>query len=123
VINIPTYLNFRVVVSDTMPVALSGPNLIYTTYLCAPGIIGFGESPPDMPVETKRTPEAGMGSGQETLFTRRQFALQPRGWDWTDAVVSGKFPNTAELQLAANWQRSLTERKMHKVAVLRTLNG
>lgn len=115
-ISIPTYLGYRVVVSDTVPV--SGG--VYTSYLTAPGIIGYCEKPPAIPVETKREPLQGYGSGVEILVTRRQFALHPYGFNWTDSSCAGEFPTTAELGTTANWDRKVPERKQVPIAVLLT---
>lgn len=122
-VNIPTYLGYRVVVSDTCPVTVSGSDLIFTSYLAAPGVLGWAEKPPAIPVEVEREAKQGMGAGVETLVTRRQYSMHPYGFTFKDASVAGEFPTDAELQLAANWDRSYPERKMIKLAVMRTKNG
>lgn len=113
-INIPTYLGYHVVIADTVPVSGS----VYTTYLTAPGVLGWCEKPPVLPVETKREPLQGYGSGVEILVTRRQFAIHPYGHNWQDGSCAGTFPTTAELELAANWERKVPERKQVPIAVL-----
>lgn len=115
-IQIPTYLGYRVVVSDTVPVDTGQ----YTTYLCAPGVIGYAEKPPMIPVETYRLPLTGYGSGTETLITRRQFSLHPYGFNWTDASCAGTFPTTAEIEDDENWDRKYVERKQVSIAALIT---
>jgi hypothetical protein len=123
VVNIPTYQNMRVVTTDNMPVTVSGADLIYTTYIVAPGVIGWTEKPVDIPVEVYREPLKGNGSGIETLTSRQQFALHPYGFNWTDASCAGVFPTRTELRLAANWTRAFPERKQINVAVLLSKNG
>lgn len=123
VVNIPTYLGYQVLVSDTCPVVASGNDFIYVSYLCAPGVLGWAEKPPAMPVETDRKPAQGNGAGIEELYTRRQFALHPNGFDWLDATVTDEFPTNAELELAGNWVRKYPERKHIPFVALRTLNG
>ena len=118
-IKIPTYLGYRVVVSDTCPVSGGA----YTSYLCAPGVLGWCEKPPAKPVETKREPLQGYGSGVEILVTRRQFAIHPYGYNFSDGSTAGEFPTTAELELAANWERKVPERKMVGISVLITTAG
>lgn len=123
-VNIPTYLGYQVMVSDTLPVTLiSGSDYAYTSYLCAPGLLGFGESAPDMPVETKRYPGKGNGSGMEVLYTRRQFALHPLGHNWKEASVALQFPSNTELETAGNWERKFPERKQLPFVALITKNG
>ena len=113
-ISIPTYLGYHVVVSDTVPVDTG----VYTTYLCAPGVVGYAEKPPLKPVETYSLPLTGYGAGTESLVTRRQFSLHPYGWNFTDADTAVEFPSTTELEAAANWDRKYPERKQVPIAVL-----
>jgi hypothetical protein len=91
--------------------------------MSAPGILGFGESPPDMPVETERKPAKGMGTGMEVLYTRRQFALHPLGHNWTESSVAGQFPSNTELEAHANWERKFPERKQFPFVAIITKNG
>lgn len=123
-VNIPTYMGKRLLVSDTLPVtSLGGGDYAYTSYLSAPGIIAFGESPPDIPVETERKPAKGMGTGMELLYTRRQFAMHPLGHNWTESSVAGKFPTNTELEAHANWERKFPERKQVPFVAIITKNG
>lgn len=122
-VNIPTYLGKRVVVTDNVPVTVVGPDLFYTSYLVSPGIIGFTEEPPAIPVEVEREALKGNGSGIETLVTRRQFAMHTYGFTFTDAATAGEFPTRAEIRNAANWSRAYPERKQLNWAVLVSKNG
>lgn len=108
---IPTYLGYEVMETDNLP--FSGGN--YTSYLSAKGIVGFTENPPDLPVETFRAPDKGNGSGVETLYTRRQFAMHPYGFNWTDTTLAAPsvFPIRTNLELAANWTRPAAIERKH----------
>lgn len=118
-ISMPTYLGYRVVVDDGCPIVSSK----YWTFIVANGAVGWGESPVDTPVETFRWPGKGNGAGVEELYTRKQFALQPLGFDWiAGSVASTNFPTDTELALAANWNRVAPERKQCGMALLIT-NG
>lgn len=118
------YLGYRVLVSDTLPkTALGGGNYAYTSYLCAPGLLGFGESSPAKPVEIESKPAQGNGAGVETLYTRRQFAMQPLGHSWLEASVADEFPTNAELETASNWTRKFPERKQTPFVAIISLNG
>ena len=114
VVNIPTYLGYEVMVTDNVPVTGAGP-YVYTSYLCSKGIVGFSESPPPIPVETYRRPDQGNGTGVETLYTRRQFAMHPYSFNWTDTTVAAPavFPTRANLELAANWTRPVAIERKH----------
>jgi hypothetical protein len=118
-----TYLGYRLIVTDNVPVVAVGPDFIFTTYLSAPGILAYAESPPAIPVETDRKPEQGMGTGVEILYTRRQFAITPEGYTWNEAAVAGLFPSNAELANGANWTRKAPERKMVPFVAIRSLNA
>lgn len=117
-----TYLGYRVVVDDNVP-AVAGTNRIkYSTYLIGLGAIAWAESPPPIPVEVDRVPNAGNAFGQEILYMRRQYIMHPRGIKWTDSSRAGQFPTNAEQSLIANWQRVYTERKQIALVELVT-NG
>lgn len=124
-VNIPTYLGYQVLQTDTVPVSVDEGtgDVTYTSYLLGEGVLGWGESPPAEPVEVDSKPSAAKGSGVQELWTRRQFALHPYGFDWTDAAVVGEFPTNAELANGANWNRVYPERKMFAMAAILTLNG
>lgn len=126
IIEFPTYLGYRVVVSDTMPAVAVSSDTIFTSYLASEGVLGFGESPPEIPVEVYRRPDQGNGMGIEQMWTRRQWAMQPMGHNWKDVTVTGgagQFPTRAELELAANWERKYPERKQIAFAAIKTKNG
>jgi hypothetical protein len=122
-VRFPTYLGYPVVKDDSMPVIASGSDLLYHTYLMGPGVLGWAESPPDVPVETDRLPAQGNGAGVEQLWTRRQYVMHPYLFDFTESSVTGQFPTNAELQTAGNWNRVAPERKQVPLAVLVTKNG
>ncbi len=116
-----TYLGYTVIVDDGCP-AVAGTNRItYTSYLFGRGAVAYGEGSPKVPTEVERSPAAGNGTGQETLFNRKSFILHPRGIKWLAASVAGAAPTNTELENAANWDR-VYERKAVKFAAIKT-NG
>jgi len=129
-ITIPTYLGYRVVVADqlpngatSMPVAGATPAFIaneYVTFLCAPGIIGYGEHSVEIPVEVEREALQGDGMGVETLVTRRQFAMHPYGHTVESGGVAGTFPTDAEVANAAMWDRTYTDPQHFKAVAIYT---
>jgi hypothetical protein len=122
-VRFPTYLGYPVIVDDGVQKDTSGDDIHYWTYLLGSGVIGFGESPPAVPVETIRIPAQGNGAGVEQLWTRRQYVMHPYGFDWLDASVASDFPTNAEIAAAANWNRVYVERKQIAVAALKSKNG
>lgn len=111
-IRFPTYLGYRVVVDDGCPAVAGTNRILYSSYLIAQGAFAYAETSPENPVEVERKPAAGNGSGQEILYTRRQFLLHPKMIKWTDSSCAGLSPTNAELEMAANWERVAPERKM-----------
>lgn len=121
-LTIPTYLGYRVHVSDKVP-AIQGTNRIrYWNFLIGANAFGWAESPVATPAAVEQDESAGDGMGVETLWTRRQFAMHPYGIKFTDSSVGGEFPTMSELRLGANWDRVYAERKQIPLALLIT-NG
>ena len=123
-ISIPTYLGYRVIVDDGLPVtpATTGENATpakYTTYLFAQGAIGRGEGTPATltPVETDRDSLAST----DILINRRAFVLHPQGMKWQAASIAGATPSNAELATGANWSRVADVKKMGIVKLVHTL--
>ena len=120
-IAIPTYLGKQVVVDDSCT-AISGTNRIkYTTMLFGGNVFGSAPMRVQVPSEMKRDPDAGVGGGQDTIYSRVSNVLHPFGFDFTSTTVTGQSATYAELALAANWAR-VAPRKNIALAFLVT-NG
>lgn len=104
---IPTYLNYTVVVDDSMP-AVAGTNRItYTCILFGSGVFGSATGRVEHPSELARVENAGNGGGQDVLHSRRNDLFHPLGFDFTSTTVaSGISATQAELALAVNWDRA-----------------
>jgi len=96
-VQIPTYLGYRVIVDDTCPNAAG----VYTTYLFGQGCFGLGNGAAPVPTETDRDSLAG----EDILINRQHFILHPRGIKWTEAAVVGATPTFAEVATAGNWSK------------------
>ncbi|GEO80444.1 major capsid protein [Pararhodospirillum oryzae] len=116
-----TYLGYRIIVDDSLPVETGTHRQTYTTFLFAEGAVAYGEGQPRLPVETERVPAAGDGEGMEILHSRRHFLLHPRGIRWLGTHMARPAPSNAELANPENWQR-VYDRKAIRLAALRT-NG
>lgn len=123
-VQFPTYLGYRVVVSDKVKTVAGAYRTYYFTYLIGREAIGWDEQPlAESPsVEIDREPLQASGVGVDILITRRQFVLHPLGVKFTDSYCAGLFPSNTELALAANWDRVVVERKQISIAYLIT-NG
>ena len=119
-INIPTFLGREVVVDDSMP-NVGG---VYQTWFFGSGALRFGAGSPDVPTEVDRTPAAGTGGGQETLYNRVEWLIHPTGHKFAAASPANGGPSnaatTGNLANAASWERVYTERKQIKIARLVT---
>lgn len=122
-IQFPYYLGKRVVVDDGCRQVAGTNRVKYWTYLVGDGAFGWAENGAGLtPIAVERKEDQANGTGVETLWTRRQFALHPYGIKFTDTTVTGDFPTNAQLALAANWDRVYSERKQIPIAALVT-NG
>lgn len=124
--NFGSYLGHRIVVDDGMP-AVAGVNRItYTSMLIGPGAFGYGQGYPETPSEVERKPDAGEGGGQEILYSRTTEIIQPVGFSFLSAALTGGAGNTqasyADLANAANWDRVYQSRKNIRIAFIQT-NG
>lgn len=116
---ITTYLGMRVIVDDSAcaPRAGTTDGFVYNVYLVKSGAFGLGVGSPKVPSELFRTPDAGNGGGQDTLYSRTQQIIHPMGFQFTSASIVGNSATYAELALAANWTR-VVDRKNVGLAVL-----
>jgi hypothetical protein len=127
-INIPTFLNRRVIVDDGVPnPAGSGATDlaagIYHTLLVGAGALRMGVGTPHLATETYRLPMAGTGGGQDQLYNRVEWCIHPVGHKYAGTAPNGGPSNATSsnnLAHAASWQRVFPERKQIKIARLIT---
>jgi len=103
---IPRYLDYQLLLDDTLPVDRTLPAYPkYTSYLFSSGSICFGDYKMDELTGAEVTRDADQA--EEFLFTRRCFLIQPKGLSYAGAVpASGDGPTDATLALGASWQRA-----------------
>lgn len=120
VVSIPTFLGRRVVVDDGMPKSTN----VYDTWLFGFGAVRLGVGTPNVATEVEREPKAGTGGGQEILYSRVQWCIHPVGVKFAVSSPASGGPSNAtssgNLAHAASWQRVFPERKMIKIARLKT---
>ncbi len=118
-VTIPTYLGYRVILDDGMPVSGEGTDRIFTTYLVGSGAIARGEGVPVSltPVETDRN---SLGS-EDYLITRRALVLHPMGVAWKEpaayTTATDPTPANVDLAAAANWQLVVDHKKVALAAI------
>ena len=115
-IQIPTYMEYAVVVDDSMP----KDGDVYTTYLFARGVIGRGEGTPVdfVATETDRDSLAG----EDYLINRRAYVLHPFGIKWI-GTPAGVTPTNDELATGANWKRVYESKNIGLVAIKHKLTA
>lgn len=117
---IPTFLGRTVIVDDGVPRSAG----VFESWLFGAGAVRMGMGSPKVPTEVDRTPAAGNGSGQETLYNRTEWIIHPVGCAFAVASPGKGGPTNAStsgnLAHAASWQRVFPERKQIKIARLKT---
>ncbi len=116
---IPTFMGHEVIVDDAMPNATS----IYDTWIFGYGAVQLGVGEPKVPTETYRHPGAGNGGGEETLYSRVEWAIHPVGHAYSGTAPNGGPSNAGtsnNLAAAGSWNRVFPQRKQIKFARLVT---
>lgn len=121
-IQFPTYLGYRVVVDDAMPVVAGTNSPEYTTILFGTGAFVQGSGTPLVPSELERIPNQGDGGGQDVIHSRATEIIHPIGFEFLSSAIAADTPSLAELAEAAQWSRVYAERKNIPMAFLQT-NG
>lgn len=123
-VEIPTYLGKRIIVDDGMPFTpASGANAPkFTSIIFGREAFAWGNGSPTVPVELERKADAGNGAGEERIWVRKTWIIQPFGYKTNDVTPgTGNTYSLAELATAALWTR-VVERKNVPIAFLIT-NG
>lgn len=118
-----TYNGLAVIIDDSLPAVLgthaTDKATTYTTYLMGAGALLMGESEPQSgAVDVKFDPLAGNGFGAETLTSRKQVILHPRGFE-SKAAAASNFgsPTLVEYAKAASWDRVFSRKNIPLVAL------
>lgn len=115
-IQIPTYMEYAVVVDDSMP----KEGDVYTTYLFARGVIGRGEGTPVDFVSTETDRDSL--AGEDYLINRRAYVLHPFGIKWI-GNPAGVTPTNDELATGTNWKRVYESKNIGLVAIKHKLTS
>lgn len=105
-----TYAGMAVIKDDSLAMPTAG---VYVSVIFGAGAIGFASGDPSTGFGTEvwRYPDQGSGGGASVLYSRRNSIVHPLGFSFTGNSVAGASPTSAELALAANWQRVAFSRK------------
>ena len=106
---IPSYMSHRVIVDDMCPViAGTTSGFRYVSVLFGEAAFAYGEGTPLVPVEIDRIAASGHGGGEEIIWNRKTWLIHPAGHtnNGTTASGTGGSQTLANLQVAANWNRT-----------------
>jgi len=112
---IPMYLGREVIVDDNV----THNEGVFDTWLFGADAFRLGQGTPRVPTEVSRVAAAGNGSGQEVLHSRLEWLIHPVGYAYQGPTPAGG-PSNADLMSAASWTRVFRERKMIRIARLRS---
>lgn len=103
---VPTYLDYQVILDDTLPVDRTLPLYPkYTTYVLAPGAVAFGDN--DLGYLTGMALTRDEDQTEEYLHTRKAMIMQPIAASYVGPIpADGGGPTDAMLATAANWSRA-----------------
>lgn len=118
---IETYQNMVVINDDNVPTFTrtdvgTTDHTVYATLLIKEAAFVFGESTNGF-VPVYIDTDHAKGMGEETLYTKRMFALHPAGWDWT-GTAAGLAPTNTELATGTNWALKMDHKMSGFVALL-----
>lgn len=118
-ISIPLFLGRRVIVDDGLTNAAG----VFHTWLFGAGAVRMGMGSPRVPTAVDRNEDRGNGGGQEILYNRVEWIVHPAGYAYAGTAPSGGPSNAStsnNLAHAGSWSRRFPERKMIKIARLKT---
>lgn len=118
-VRFPTYLGYRVIIDDGLPVDPNGGGAgipTYTSVLFASGALRLGLGAPKTPVEVERKAAGGNGEGEEIFYSRQHWIMHPLGHAYNVATFN---PTNAVLATAGTWTR-VWARKQIPIAFLQT---
>jgi len=104
----------RLVITDSVDSPTAGN---FTSYIVGGAFLGYGEGKHKKPYALETVEGSGNGSGEESLWVRKNFCIHPYGHRFLSTTMASLSPTNAEFELAANWQRT-TERKNVPFAAL-----
>ncbi len=109
-ITIQSYMGKPILVDDGM--TFSGGN--FYSYLFGAGAVALGVGSAKVPFEIDRTPEAGNGGGQETVYSREELMIHPQGYECalTDT------PTMAQLEAETSWNRAWERKRIPLAAII-----
>ena len=118
-IKFATYLGYRIIEDDGVPVDTSGNDPVYTTYLFANGAVGRGEGTP-VALTLAETDRDSL-AGEDYVINRWAIVIHANGVKWI-GNPAGATPTNAELATGTNWERVYDDKNIGIVAIRHKLS-
>lgn len=114
-VNFDTYLGYRVVEDDTLPIGGTTANPVFTTYLMSNAAVGRNTATPaDM---TTFEVDRDKAKGNDILYTRRAIVMHPYGLSFTNESLSDYTPTNDDLANPLNWSKVRENKQIGLVAL------
>ncbi|MDR1166854.1 MAG: hypothetical protein LBO66_13480 [Deltaproteobacteria bacterium] len=85
----------------------------YYSYILGPGAIDFGYGLPNTPLAFERDAAGCNGAGMETIFSRVEWAIHPKGYKFTT-----ERPSLDDLKDGTKWTRVWDRRRIPFAAII-----
>ena len=108
-VRMDSYLGYPVIVDDN-GTKIAGTTPLYKSYIMRPGAVGIGTGTVEVVMHDE--PLRGNGGGIEYLILRDSFSFHVGGTRFTSDTITGETPSTADLAVAANWQKVLDDKQI-----------
>lgn len=110
---VPFLQGKRVIITDQMPTSGSGTDMIFTTYMFAPGALGYADG--NGSKVTKVATAMDELADEEYLINRRHFVLHPRGVRFIGETTAAG-PTDTVLRDGASWSRVYENKNIRMIA-------
>lgn len=120
---VETYKGIPIFTSDNLVRAGTTSGFVYETYLCAPGVIGWGEKPQvgDQIDAASLNLDKDAAKNDQIIYDRRRYVVHLNGMKW-GGTPAGQSPTDVELAVPASWTLIYSSAPRVGIALLRT-NG
>lgn len=114
-----TYLGYRVITDDSLPVEKAGTEEVFTTYLFADGSVARNTATPTDMITFEQSREAAKGNNM--LYVRRAIVMHPYGLSFLGGTAGEALesltPSNADLARPENWAKVREDKQIGLVAI------
>ena len=110
---VPFLQGKRVIITDQMPTSGSGTDMIFTTYMFAPGALGYADGEASRVTKTATADDEL--ADESYIIQRRHFVLHPRGVRFIGTSTAAG-PTDEVLRDGASWSRVYESKNVRMIA-------